>query len=149
MKTVAIRWAAMRRPPLLALLALATALVLALAVTVILRGSAGRSRSTSEAASRSSQGSGFDGAALPGTVTAPDFSLGDQLGRSVSLAGYRGRVTLVTFLYSSCGATCVLIAQQIRGALDELAGPVPVLIISADPAGDSPRRVARFLLRPR
>jgi protein SCO1/2 len=146
MKPMSLRWAAMRRPPHLALLGLATALVLALVVAVILRDSAGhRGPSTSEAASPSSQGSGFDGAALPGTATAPDFSLSDQLGRSVSLADYRGRVTVVSFLYSSCGATCVLIAQQIRGALDELARPVPVLIISADPAGDSPRRVGRFL----
>ncbi len=38
-----------------------------------------------------------------------------------------------------------LIAQQIRGALDELPHPVPVLIVSADPAADTPASVARFL----
>ena len=38
-----------------------------------------------------------------------------------------------------------LVAQQIRGALDDLAKPVPALAISADPAGDTPARVRRFL----
>ena len=52
---------------------------------------------------------------------------------------------MLTFLYSSCGASCVLIAQQIRGAIDELVRPVPVLIVSADPATDTPAGVARFL----
>ena len=52
---------------------------------------------------------------------------------------------MLAFLYSTCGATCVLIAQQIRGALDELPRPVPVLIVSADPRADTPARVKRFL----
>jgi protein SCO1 len=53
---------------------------------------------------------------------------------------------VIAFLYSRCGAPCVLIAQQIRGALDELGErPVPVAIISADPAGDDAAAVRRFL----
>jgi protein SCO1/2 len=135
----------MRRRPYLALLALATMLVLALAITVILRGSSGRSASSGEASTRASQSSNFEGAALPSDVAAPGFTLTDQLGHSVSLASYRGQVVVLTFLYSTCGATCQLIAQQIRGALDELPRPVPVLIVSADPAADTPARVSRFL----
>jgi protein SCO1 len=87
----------------------------------------------------------FAGAALPANITAPPFTLRDQQGRNVSLAEYRGHVVVLTFLYSTCGAPCVLIAQQIRGALDELPTPVPVLIVSADPTSDSPARVRRFL----
>ena len=45
---------------------------------------------------------------------------------------------MLAFLYSTAaGDTCILIAQQIRGALDELAPSVPVLIVSADPAADT------------
>ncbi|MGO9488376.1 MAG: SCO family protein [Solirubrobacteraceae bacterium] len=88
---------------------------------------------------------GFDGAILPVSVPAPGFQLTDQYGRSVSLAAQRGSPVLIAFLYSRCGATCILIAQQIRGALDELARPVPVLLISADPATDTPASVRRFL----
>jgi cytochrome oxidase Cu insertion factor (SCO1/SenC/PrrC family) len=54
-------------------------------------------------------------------------------------------VAVLSFLYSTCGPTCIVIAQQIRGALDELAHPVPVFIVSADPAADTPARVGRFL----
>jgi protein SCO1 len=130
------------------------ALGLILALTPALAGcSPGSSSSSSPGsssgpASASAPGaSGFDGAALPGGVLAPGFTLRDQAGAPVSLAAYRGRVVLLAFLYSACGAPCTVIAQQIRGALDELKQPVPVLVISADPASDTPARVRRFLAR--
>jgi protein SCO1/2 len=88
---------------------------------------------------------GFDGAALPGDKEAPAIDLVDQYGRPVSLRALRGRPVVVAFLYTGCGGPCTVIAQQIRGALDELRRPVPVLLISADPAGDTPVAVRRFL----
>jgi len=96
---------------------------------------------------RAGRGGGFAGAALPGRIPAPHFTLTDQSGRAVSLSGYRGRVVVLSFLYSTCGGPCVLVAQQIRGALDELgAGHEPaVLIVSSDPAADTPASVRRFL----
>jgi protein SCO1/2 len=123
------------------------ALAAALAVAVLLAGCPGGSSSSSSSSSATgaTQGSGFDGAALPAGVAAPGFTLTDQQGRSVSLARYRGQPTVVSFLYPTCGPTCILVAQQIRGALDQLPHPVPVLIISADPAADSPANVSRFL----
>jgi protein SCO1 len=138
-------------------LAAVTALVLAVALVVLLVKPAGNSPSAGSSAGASAagsatgstpgseaSGSGFDGAALPG-LPAHDFTLADQSGRRVSLSRYRGQVAVVTFLYSTCGPTCVVIAQQIRGALDELPHPVAVLIISANPAADTPSRVKRFL----
>ena len=104
--------------------------------------------SETHAATVPAQG-GFDGAALPGARPAPGFALPDQYGRTISLASLRGTPVILTFLYSHCGAPCVLIAQQIRGALDELseAGgrPASAVIVSADPAGDTPAAVRRFL----
>jgi protein SCO1/2 len=139
----------MRRRPHLTMLALASALVLALAfvVAVSLSGSSSQSPSPTQASSGASAASEFDGAALPGAVSAPDFTLTDQQGRPVTLASYRGQVTLIAFLSSTCGATCVVIAQQIRGALDELSRPVPVLVVSTSPTTDTPARVGRFLAR--
>jgi protein SCO1/2 len=111
-------------------------------------GTAATSSST-PAAAQTPSASGFDGAALPAGVPAPaNFTLPDLTGGApVSLSSYRGRVTIVAFPYSRCGATCVVIAQQIRGALDELAQPVPVLLISADPSSDTPGRARSFLAR--
>ncbi len=122
---------------------LAGALALALALSAC---SSGSSSSTSDATQSVPAGaSGFDGAALPSGVSAPTFALRDQAGAPVSLAAYRGQVVIVAFLYSSCGSACVVIAQQIRGALDELRKAVPVLVITADPAADTPSSVKRFL----
>ncbi|HEY2570793.1 MAG TPA: SCO family protein [Solirubrobacteraceae bacterium] len=119
----------------------------ALLLASSLAGCASGSSSSSSPTSQPAGASGFDGAALPPGVVAPAFTLTDQRGRSVSLAGLRGQVAIVAFVYSTCGSTCVVIAQQIRGALDELAHPVPVLFVSANPAADTPAHVSRFLSR--
>jgi protein SCO1 len=130
----------------------AAVLVVALTTTMVVAGCSSRSASptspTGPAASSSltaAGASGFDGAALPANVSAPDFTLADQQGNQVGLRQYRGQVTVLAFLYARCGAMCVVIAQQIRGALDELAKPVPVVIVSADPAADTPASVSGFL----
>ncbi len=88
---------------------------------------------------------GFAGAALPTGIQAPGFVLRDQHGRRVALSAYRGQVVILTFLAATPSGASPLVAQQIRGALDDLARPVPAIAISADPAGDTPARVRRFL----
>jgi len=129
-----------------ALPALGISLALALAIALGLQGGGSSGRSSPSASSSGSESSGeFDGAALPASTPPRDFTLVDLAGQPVALSGYRGRVTILAFLYSTCGATCILIAQQIRGALDELPHPVPVLFVSADPGADSPARVGHFL----
>jgi protein SCO1 len=89
----------------------------------------------------------FDGAVLPAGVRAADFRLHDQRGRLVTMRTYRGRAVVVTFMYSTCPDVCPLTAQQIRGALNLLGRPVPVLAISVDPVGDTPAHVRAFLTR--
>jgi protein SCO1/2 len=135
------------------LLAVATVLVLALALGLLLgrpgtrsRAGTGATTAAADAPAPASAGAGFDGALLPGGLRAPGFTLTDQRGRRVSLAQYRGRVAILTFLSPACRPSCPLIAQQIRGALDELgADPVPVLIVGADPAAGTSAAVRRFL----
>jgi len=133
-----------RRAQLL-LLGAAVALAAAFAVVATVAGPSGHSDSSPQVSAGATSTSGFDGAALPAGVSAADFTLTDRRGRAVSLSDYRGHVVVLAFPYSSCGATCVVIAQQIRGALDELARPAAVLFVSADPAADTPARVSRFL----
>lgn len=139
----------MSRRTTIALLCLAAAAALAVVLTATLGGSSKRAASTAAGGSEATTSSGFDGAVLPPKPRAPAFTLTDVDGRSVSLSDFHGRVTVLTFLYSTCGPTCILIAQQIRGALDELEtqhAPRPaVAIVSADPRADTPASVARFL----
>jgi protein SCO1/2 len=134
--------------------AIAAAMIAALVVglIVIAAGSNGHGSSAGTSASvTAGPETGFDGASFPLGRPTRDFTLTDQYGRRVSLSEYRGGVVALTFLYSTCGDTCIVIAQQIRGALDELraegARLPTVLIVSADPTADTPANVRGFLAR--
>lgn len=89
---------------------------------------------------------GFAGATSP-AVPPMDFRLRDEEGRMVSLADYRGRVTMLTFMYSTCQDTCPVTATQIRMALDDLGHDVPTLAVSVDPRNDTPDNVQAFLVK--
>lgn len=131
------------------------ALALALALTTVLAGCGGQSSSTGTSSSSAASAGpepAFEGATFPGSgIAVPGFTLSSQYGDRVSLGSYRGRVVVLTFLYSTCGDTCIVIGEQIRGALNELeeehAREPAVLIVSADPAADSAANVRRFLAR--
>ncbi|MGA2452317.1 MAG: SCO family protein [Solirubrobacteraceae bacterium] len=140
-----------RRSRNLAIALAAVAVVVVAAAVIVIAPGSGRHSSSAGASSSVSAGpeTGFDGASFPVGRPTPEFTLTDQYGRRVSLGQYRGQVVALTFLYSTCGDTCIVIAEQIRGALDELqaegARPPAVLIVSADPAADSPAHVRSFL----
>ena len=99
-------------------------------------------------ASGAVQSGSFSGALRPKTPAAT-FRLRDEEGRLVDVADYRGRPVVVTFMYTGCENDCPTIAQQIRGALDDLGTDVPVLAVSVDPAGDTPASARRFIARQR
>lgn len=127
----------------LALALLATIAAAALIAAVAVGGLGGGSGTSTSP--RVDEASRFDGAALPLAAPIANFTLSDQSRRRVSLQDDRGRVTLITSSYSRCGAPCVLIAQQVRGALDQLARPAAVLVVSAAPRSDTPAAARGFL----
>jgi protein SCO1/2 len=88
---------------------------------------------------------GWAGFVRPPGATAPDFRLRDQDGRAATLAQYRGRPFVVTFVYSTCEDTCPALVDQVRGAIDDAGATIPVLAVSVDPAQDTPARARRFL----
>jgi protein SCO1/2 len=69
----------------------------------------------------------------------------------VSLAAQRGKLVLVTFLYTHCPDVCPLIAQNLNAALRALPASqrdgVRVIAVSVDPKGDTPAAVRRFRKR--
>jgi protein SCO1 len=91
----------------------------------------------------------FEGALMPQGVRAPDFSLKNQDGETVSMRSLRGRPVVVTFLYTTCQDTCPIQAQTVRGALDDLGHDVPALAIAVDPPRDTPQRAQAFLAKQR
>jgi protein SCO1/2 len=85
-----------------------------------------------------------------GAEPAPDFRLTDQSGAPLTLAQFRGRPVVLTFLYTECPDVCPVTAQRIAQALHHLgndAGKVAVLAVSVDPDGDTPAKAAAFMQR--
>ena len=74
-------------------------------------------------------------------VPAVQFSLTDQQGRSISLAGLHGKTVLLTFLDPVCTSDCPIIAEELRQA-DALLGPsaskVAIVAVDANPLYFSP-----------
>ena len=134
--------------------ALAVLIPLALLVAVASGcGSSGSSATTegttTTTGSQASTTSEFAAPLAPATPTvAPAFTLNDQFGKPVSLADYRGKAVLLTFLYVDCPDVCPLISAALRSTLDRL-GPasrkVQVVAISVDPIGDTPKAVRAYL----
>ena len=95
-----------------------------------------------------SEAARFKGAVRP-TTPVRDFSLRDQSGRLVRLAALRGRVVVLSPMYTHCRDSCPLIAQQIRVALDRLSPRerrrVAAYALSVDPARDTPASARMFL----
>jgi protein SCO1/2 len=90
----------------------------------------------------------FNGPTIKNPTVPPLFALRDQDGHKVLLAQQRGRVVLLTFLYTHCPDVCPLTATHLNLALREL-GPrrrhVRVFAISVDPAGDTHASVRGFI----
>jgi protein SCO1/2 len=88
---------------------------------------------------------------VPARFTPPreqafDFNLRDQHGRLVSLASNRGKVVVLTFLYTSCRDLCPAQAAEIVDAVTRVGGKgVVVYGVSVDPVGDTPEHVNEWL----
>ena len=107
-------------------------------VAVVLAASAAK-----EAPERSAQR--FEGATLPRGLEAPDFALKNEEGKPIRMADFRGRPTVVTFLYTTCENTCPSQAQVIKGAFAELGRDLPAVAVAVDPPRDTPARAQAFL----
>jgi protein SCO1/2 len=83
-----------------------------------------------------------------GAAPAPDFALRDQHGHTIQLSALRGRIVVLTFLYTHCVDVCPLIAINVSSAVRSLgprARDVAMVAVSVDPDHDTPAAVARFL----
>jgi protein SCO1/2 len=84
--------------------------------------------------------------------TAPNFELTDQSGQTLSLADLKGKVLLVSFIFTTCNGSCPatthrmsLVQQELksRGLLKD--GRVRLVSITLDPARDTPDVLARYM----
>jgi protein SCO1 len=82
-----------------------------------------------------------------GSSPAPNFSLTDQFGKQVSLAEFKGKPVVLTFLYTNCPDQCPLTAEKLHATLQELGNAAPnveMLAVSTDPARDTTSAALKF-----
>jgi protein SCO1/2 len=86
---------------------------------------------------------------LPGeSVYQLPMSLIDQNGRTLTLAELRGQPVLVAMFYTSCDNVCPMIAWHLhrmeQAVSDAQRARLRVLLVSFDPARDTPEALRRF-----
>ncbi|MGH2376984.1 MAG: SCO family protein [Candidatus Limnocylindria bacterium] len=83
-----------------------------------------------------------------GSGDAPDFILTDgRTAAPLALSSLRGKVVVLSFLYTRCPDICPLTAETFRVTQGELAADadeVVFLAVSTDPDHDTPRAVQEF-----
>jgi protein SCO1 len=99
-------------------------------------------------ASGATTGAAFEGLTLRPPKPAPALALRDYTGQAVNLADFRGKVVLVTFVYTHCPDVCPLIVTSLAAARRELSSEVrhlQFIAVTVDPTRDTPRAVKQFL----
>lgn len=80
-----------------------------------------------------------------GERAAPPFALRDQYGRVVRSAALRGHTVALLFMDSLCREVCPLEGRAMAAAIRAVPREMQpkLVVVSVDPAGDTPRTVAR------
>jgi protein SCO1/2 len=85
---------------------------------------------------------------LPTIGPAPDFGLTSQDGTRVALADYRGKVVVVTFIFTSCIDECPLLTAKLVEVQDKLGSAfgakIAFVSITVDPARDTPEVLKQY-----
>ena len=90
------------------------------------------------------------GAVITPPITAAEIKLTDHNGQPFQLSSFRGKVVLVFFGFSHCVNECPATMAIIRQALETVGDPakdVKVVMVSTDPATDTPESMKEFMGR--
>lgn len=95
---------------------------------------------------------GGDASRLAVIRKAPDFTLTDQDGRTVRSADLRGKVVVVSFVFTTCNGTCPATTHRMSALAQALkeqglfkGDAVRLLSITLDPARDTPEALRRYM----
>jgi protein SCO1/2 len=90
----------------------------------------------------------FHGSRISPADPAPGFTLTSQTGASISLSDFHGKYVLLYFGFTNCTSECPLTMgylKQMHDKLGSLADKTQVIMISTDPARDTPDALGAFL----
>ncbi len=90
----------------------------------------------------------MEGVVLNPSRPAPALALRSYTGQPVNLSAFRGKVVLVTFVYTHCRDVCPLIVSNLAAARRQLAGEAAhfeIIAVTVDPTNDTPAAVRQFL----
>lgn len=90
----------------------------------------------------------FTGSLITPAQSAADFSLTSQTGETVRLSDFLGKYVLIFFGFTNCDSECPLTMgylKQMRDRLGPLADQVQVILITSDPARDTPEVLGEYL----
>jgi protein SCO1/2 len=120
----------------------------ALLVAVLLAGCGGSDSTVTANSPAATAGGTYAGGEATPPKAEPALQLDNYRGEAVDLTKFKGKATLVTFIYTHCPDVCPLIVSHLKTAQAELgpqAKDLQIVAVSTDPKGDNPRTVAKFL----
>lgn len=87
----------------------------------------------------------FPGERIRTQIEPPQFALTDQNGDALRLEDLRGRVVLLTAVYTRCATACPMIMVEARRAMaalpEHLRDEISIVAITLDPEYDSPKHL--------
>jgi protein SCO1/2 len=95
------------------------------------------------------RGPDLTGAVIDKPFAAPDFQLQDQFDQPVRLSSERGKVVVLTFLYTNCPDACPIITEKLHQAYGQLgpdASKIAIIAVTVDPAHDTIPQVRTYSL---
>ena len=89
-----------------------------------------------------------DGARLPMLGPAPAFALDSSRGKRVALSDLRGKVLLITFVFTTCTSSCPILTAKLaeigRALGSDFDTRYAFVAITVDPSNDTPARLRTY-----
>jgi protein SCO1 len=77
-------------------------------------------------------------AAVDSVAWAPDFSLTDQLGRTVTTSDLHGHPWIADFIFTECASACPIMSHRLSELQSKIPASVKFVSFSVDPERDTP-----------